>query len=52
MFVISGDAPGAEFSKEAMTEIEAAGVLESNRVDENVDNWTTPHNSQPKIEIA
>ncbi len=52
MFVISGDAPGAEFSKEAMTEIEATGVLESNPVDENVDSWTTPHNSQPKIEIA
>ena len=28
MFVISGNAPGAEFSREAMAEIEAAGVLD------------------------
>ena len=44
MFVISGDGPGAEFSKEAMAEIEEAGLLESNPASEN-DSWVRPHSS-------
>lgn len=30
MFVIAGDAPGAEFTAEAMSELEAAGLLDDN----------------------
>lgn len=30
MFVIAGDAPGAEFTSEAMAELEAAGLLQDN----------------------
>ncbi len=43
MFVISGDAPGAEFSKEAMQEIDDAGLLENSLVDNNNDQWSKPH---------
>ena len=50
MFVISGDGPGAEFSKEAMDEIEASGVLDS--VPEDTDNWTNPHTKPQKVSIA
>jgi hypothetical protein len=52
MFVIGGDGPGAEFSKEAMGEIEAAGLLDDNPVNEADDSWTSPHNAAPKIECA
>ena len=42
MFVIAGDTPGAEFSSEAMTEIEQAGLLKDNPAEHN-DDWVTPH---------
>jgi quercetin dioxygenase-like cupin family protein len=42
MFVIAGDAPSAEFSKEAMDEIEASGVLDQHPVDSDTDDWLTP----------
>ena len=49
MFVIAGDAPGAEFSKEAMSEIEAAGLLENNPADSEEDDWVTPHTEPASI---
>ena len=42
MFVIAGDAPAAEFSKQAMDEIDAAGVLDVHPVDNETDNWLAP----------
>lgn len=50
MFVIAGDAPGAEFSNEAMDEIETAGVLESHPVEASNDDWIKPH-TDPKTVI-
>lgn len=41
MFVIAGDAPGAEFSAEAMGEIEAAGLADNNPAEHN-DDWVRP----------
>ncbi len=48
MFVISGDAPGAEFTREALTEIEAAGLLENNPAETGGEDWSRPH-TDPKI---
>ena len=42
MFVIAGDAPAAEFSQQAMDEIEASGVLASHPVDSDTDDWIAP----------
>ena len=42
MFVIAGDAPAAEFSKQAMDEIDAAGVLDEHPIDNETDNWLAP----------
>lgn len=52
MFVISGDAPGAEFSREALSEIAAAGLLE--RADSGVgsENWVKPHNDPKTFRVA
>ena len=43
MFVIAGDAPSAEFSKEAMSAIDAAGVLDRHPVAADTDDWIQPH---------
>lgn len=43
MFVISGDAPGAEFSKEAMQEIDDAGLIENNPANNSDNTWSKPH---------
>lgn len=51
MFVISGDAPGAEFTVEAMAEIEAAGLLENNPAEDNED-WVTPHTDPKEFHVA
>ena len=42
MFVIAGDAPAAEFSKQAMDEIETSGVLDQHPVDQDTDGWLAP----------
>ncbi|MEM7541213.1 MAG: cupin domain-containing protein [Pseudomonadota bacterium] len=42
MFVISGDAPGAEFSKDAMSEIEDSGLLEHFSVDAENEDFVAP----------
>ena len=52
LFVISGDGPGAEFSTEAMGEIEDAGLLEDNPADAEDDRWITPRTVAKDIEIA
>ena len=46
MFVIAGDAPGAEFTQDAMAEIEAAGLLDNDPAEDD-DNWVSPH-TDPK----
>ena len=51
MFVISGDAPGAEFTTEAMAEIEAAGLLENKPAEDN-DDWVTPHTDPNEFRAA
>ena len=51
MFVISGDAPGAEFTTDAMAEIEAAGLLENNPAEDNED-WVTPHTDPKEFRAA
>ena len=45
MFVIAGDAPAAEFSKQTMDEIENSGVLDQHPVDANTDGWLAPRSS-------
>jgi len=50
MFVIAGDAPAAEFTREAMDEIAEAGVLA--QVDEHGEDWVTPHNAQRRRATA
>ena len=42
MFVIAGDAPAAEFSREAMDEIDASGVLNQHPIDHDTDDWLAP----------
>ncbi|MCZ6666242.1 MAG: cupin domain-containing protein [Gammaproteobacteria bacterium] len=46
MFVIAGDAPGAEFTQNAMVEIEAAGLLDNDPAEDD-DTWVSPH-TDPK----
>ena len=46
MFVIACDAPGAEFTQDAMAEIEAAGLLDNNPAEDN-EAWVSPH-TDPK----
>ena len=45
MFVIAGDAPAAEFSQQAMDEIEASGVLAAHPVDTDTDDWLVPRST-------
>ena len=45
MFVIAGDAPGAEFTGEAMTTIEQAGGLERYAAGQGGDDWVTPRSA-------
>lgn len=45
MFVIAGDAPGAEFTGEAMTAIEQAGGLERYAAGQGGDDWVTPRSA-------
>ena len=42
MFVIAGDAPGAEFTSDAMNAIEQAGGLELYAAGQGSDDWVTP----------
>ncbi|MBK8957344.1 MAG: cupin domain-containing protein [Proteobacteria bacterium] len=42
MFVIAGDAPAAEFSKQAMDEIETSGVLAAHPIQTDTDDWLAP----------
>jgi len=46
MFVIAGDAPGAEFTDEAMTAIEQAGGLERYAAGQGGDDWVTPRTAR------
>jgi len=52
MFVIGGDSPGAEFSTEAMAEIDASGVLEKHPIDTENDDWIQPHTDPKKVRVA
>jgi quercetin dioxygenase-like cupin family protein len=52
MFVISGDAPGAEFSAEAMSEIEASGVLDTHPVASDGDDWMSPRTDPKVLRVA
>ena len=52
MFVIAGNAPAAEYSQEAMEEIETSGVLTTHPVDLETDDWTHPHTARPRIRAA
>ena len=45
MFVIAGDAPSAEFSKQAMAEIDAVGVLDAHPIDRDTDDWLAPRSA-------
>jgi quercetin dioxygenase-like cupin family protein len=45
MFVIAGDAPAAEFSQQAMDEIEASGVLDAHPVETDTDDWLAPRSA-------
>ncbi len=45
MFVIAGDAPAAEFSQQAMDEIEASGVLAAHPVETDTDDWLVPRST-------
>jgi mannose-6-phosphate isomerase-like protein (cupin superfamily) len=45
MFVIAGDAPAAEFSKQAMDEIETSGVLAAHPVQTDTDDWLAPRSA-------
>ena len=42
MFVIAGDAPAAEFTKQAMEEIETSGVLDQHPVAQDAAGWLAP----------
>jgi len=50
MFVIAGNAPGAEFTQAAMAEIEAAGVL--GRAESEGEDWVTPHTASGHTRAA
>ena len=52
MFVIAGDAPAAEFSREAMAEIEASGVLDAHPIDQQTDDWIAPHSAPGRHRAA
>jgi len=52
MFVISGDAPGAEFTTNAMAEIDAAGLLEDNPAEKENENWVIPHTDPKEYRIS
>lgn len=51
MFVIAGDAPGAEFSREAMTAIADAGLLDAAEPDD-AEGWSTPHTDPRELQSA
>ena len=52
MFVISGDAPGAEFTTDAMAEIDAAGLLENNPAEEESESWVVPRTDPKEFRIS
>ncbi|MBX9607256.1 MAG: cupin domain-containing protein [Gammaproteobacteria bacterium] len=52
MFVIAGDAPAAEFSREAMAEIEASGVLDAHPIDQQTDDWLAPRSAPGRHRAA
>ncbi len=54
MFVIAGDAPGAEFSREALAEIDAAGLLKSAQSgnETDTDDWVRPHTDTSTFRAA
>ncbi|MGE3849482.1 MAG: cupin domain-containing protein [Gammaproteobacteria bacterium] len=52
MFVIAGDAPAAEFSREAMAEIEASGVLDVHPIDQQTDDWLAPRSAPGRHRAA
>ncbi len=52
MFVIAGDGPGAEFSVEAMTEIERSGLLDNNPAETSGEDWVAPHTDPRKVRVA
>ncbi len=52
MVIISGDSPGAEFTREAMTEIEGAGVLDQYEAGVGGDDWVKPHTDASRIKVA
>ena len=43
---------GAEFSTEAMAEIDASGVLEKHPIDTENDDWIQPHTDPKKVRVA
>jgi quercetin dioxygenase-like cupin family protein len=43
MFVIAGNGPGAEFTSQAMSEIENAGLNESKILEDESDKWSKPY---------
>lgn len=52
MFIIAGDAPAAEFSREAMAEIEASGVLDAHPIDHQTDDWLAPKSARGRHRAA
>ncbi len=52
MFVIAGDAPGAEFSREAMAQIEAAGLLGDDPDAAGDEHWVAPHTDPRTVRIG
>ena len=52
MFVIAGDAPAAEFTSEAMNEIEQAGVLDAHAEGLESEDWVTPTTDNKRLGVA
>ena len=52
MVIISGNSPGAEFTREAMSEIEQAGVLSACEAEIAADDWITPHTDARRIKVV
>ena len=43
MFIISGNAPSAEFTRESLVEIDGEGLLAENPADSGSVDWVSPH---------
>ena len=43
MFIISGNAPTAEFTRQSLEEIEGAGLLDADPADSGGNEWVSPH---------